>query len=66
MSKQLSTHAADPPRRVSTYKGVPYMRIVFPRVSTKLITLILTLAMLSSSLPLVVSLAAAQPKITWS
>jgi hypothetical protein len=42
------------------------MRIVFPRVSTKLITLILTLAMLSSSLPLVVSLAAAQPKITWS
>ena len=32
----------------------------------KLIPFILTLAMLSSSIPLAVSLAAAQPKVTWS
>ncbi len=42
------------------------MRIMSHRVSTKLITFILMLAMLTSSLPLAVSLAAAQPKITWS
>ena len=42
------------------------MHIMSLRVLSKLTTLILALAMLSSTLPLTVSLAAAQPKITWS